>query len=197
MNKTLTISLIAALGIAGGGAYVLMDSDKSFADYVPDSVSSIVGDYIPGFTKSETMTISATDTMDVVAPQMQEAPLSQIPSQEAMQELTQETSQQIEPQVEPVVEQQLMEKNDDNAVEIAMDEIQKSLNEIAEIAPVTTSKNPKAVKIGKKIEDATSKLTKIDLENKELEEKFQNILRKNRELAKKLQAIDKQIADAS
>ncbi len=193
MNKTLTISLVAALGLVGGGAYMLMGTNKNFSEYVPNSVSSMLGDYLPSSFKAESIiepTIAVEESIQFEA---------QI--QEETQEVVIIEPQAEEPQAEYIEEEQVeqqqeVEQNDDNAVSIAMDEIQKSINEVSTpLAVEGTRDNPKVNSITKKIDDANTQISKLDIENKELEERFQNILRKNRELAKKLQEIDKQLTN--
>ena len=47
MNKKLTISLVVALGVLGGGTYMIMDSDKNLSEFIPEPVTALIGDYLP------------------------------------------------------------------------------------------------------------------------------------------------------
>ena len=215
MNKVLTISLVAVLGVLGGGAYLLSESDKNFSEYVPEPVTSLIGDYLPDNFKAKQQTIvenvvetpqystMVEETVEVVEdsvqiePEVQEVALPVESVQEVVDEDTQQNTQQeieqvTEQDVEESAEQDVLEQSDENVVELAMQEIQKSLDD-ASMPVEVTSNNPKAKVIEKKIVAASTKISKLDIENKVLEEKFQNILRKNRELAKQLQEMDKQL----
>jgi hypothetical protein len=200
MNKTLTISLVAALGVAGGGAYVLMDSDTNYSEYVPEPVTALIGDYLPDNFKAVPQTVSEVPQYTT----MVEEPIEEIV--EDTDQIMEQGIQQVEPQVEEfvedipdqqaveqVVEQDNLEQDDEGVVEIAMQEIQARINETS-VPMGSTSSDPKVVVIEEKIVAASTKISKLDLENKELEDKFQKILRKNRELAKRLQEIDDQLA---
>ncbi len=190
MNKTLTISLVAALGLVGGGTYMLMGTDKNFSEYVPDTVSSMLGDYLPESLKAKTI----SDSTVIIEEYVKEEEEPQI-QQEAQKEVVVIDSQGESVTAEQEAEQQVQEQNKDDAVSIAMDEIQESINEIPNpLAVEKTPENSNVSNITQEIDNASMKISKLDIENKELEERFQNILRKNRELAKKLQEIDKQLA---
>ena len=195
MNKTLTISLVAALGLVGGGAYTLISTDKNFSEYVPDTVSSMLGDYLPESLKAKTIsdsTVIIEEYVKETEPQIQQEEAQQEPQEEVV--VIDSQTESIE-KADQEIEQQVQEQNNDNAVAIAMDEIQKSINEVSPSTAIEkTPNNSNASNITKKIDEASMKISKLDIENKALEEKFQNILRKNRELAKKLQEIDKQLA---
>jgi hypothetical protein len=219
MNKTLTISLVAALGVVGGGAYMLMDSDKNFSEYVPEPVTALIGDYLPSNFKTEQQDIVETqisgiveDTAEVVedyadaqdSVQMEEVQQSAPQIEETLEVVEENNTQQIEnnydpaPQqtVEQSAEQNDLKQGDDNVVDLAMKEIQESLNEVSNQVEVT-SNNPKAKIIEEKIVAVSNKISKLDMENKKLEEKFQNVLRENRELAKQLHDIDQQLTQSN
>ncbi len=208
MNKTLTISFVVALGVVGGGAYLLTSSDKNFSEYVPDPVTALMGDYLPDNFKAEQQSIAETiveaphnsiliekpiqievGSIQVEREVHQAVPEGEVVVQEVAEENTLQNAQKD-------IEQGSLEQSDESAVEIAMQKIQKSLDEISTPTDVT-SNHPKAKIIEKKIIVASSKISKLDIENQKLEEKFQNILRKNRKLAKKLQEIDKQLVQSN
>lgn len=212
MNKTLTISLVTALGVVGGGSYMLMNSDKNFSEYVPEPVTSLIGDFLPDNFKAEQQlvvempqssiaveeSIQINEDFTQVVEDSVQVPEDSVQIEQEVQEVVEENTQEkiIEQAIEQTPQQDVLEQNDENIVELAMQEIQKGLDEVSTPEKIT-SKNPKAKIIEKKIVDVSTKISKLDMENKELEEKFQNILRKNRELAKQLQAIDKELAQSN
>jgi len=205
----LTTSLVTVLGVAGAGGYLFMNPDKNFSEYVPEPITSLIGNYLPNQLKAEAVIEVSeiveeqiqVETMPDEQQQHEEVVLME--AQELVEEDIQDNAQQnaqqeVMPQAdesgETLTDQDFLIQDDDSSVKSAMDEIQKSINE--ESAPIKlTANDPKAKLIVKKIDDTESKITKLDAENEALEEKFQQILRKNRELAKQLQAIDKQLAN--
>ncbi len=190
MNKILTTALVAVLGIAGLSGYIFMNPDKNFSEYVPAPITSMVGNYLPRqLTVEPVMTPFTTETDE---PKPSENTV-------AIKEPTQvKLPQEVKKHNITAKDACKIAANDENAVEIAMCEIQKSINEVSDPIPsLMVSDNPKAKKIAKKIDEASFKISKLAVENKKLETKFQNILRKNRELAKKLQAIDQQLVSGN
>ncbi len=207
MNKMLTISLVAALGVVGGGSYMLMSSDKNFSEYVPESVSSLIGDYLPdNFKPAQQEIIDTSSGTASVKENNTTLAENSVPATFEVQQvqIQPEAIAEIQPQEivknsNSVVEEETIQitsdQSNESVVEIAMQEIRNDLNGVSK-AVGTASNNPKATIIENKIVTVGTKISKLDLENKELKEKFENILRKNRELAKQLQAIDKQLTQS-
>jgi len=206
MNKTLTISLVAALGVIGGGSYLMMKSDKNFSEYVPEPVSALIGDYLPENFKAkqqsqieekiEEMVEAAPQNSNIISERVEEVEIPvEIENQVEMEQTTlqkAEDLQEIEANTPQQNEKDASDQSNENVVDIAMQEIQNDLNGISSVNN-TASNDPKVMVIEKKIVAVSSEISKLDMENRELKEKFQNILRKNRELAKQLQTIDKQL----
>jgi predicted RNase H-like nuclease (RuvC/YqgF family) len=135
---------------------------------------------------------------------MEEVQQSAPQIEETLEVVEENNTQQIENNYEPApqqtveqsAEQNDLKQGDDNVVDLAMKEIQESLNEVSNQVEVT-SNNPKAKIIEEKIVAVSNKISKLDMENKKLEEKFQNVLRENRELAKQLHDIDQQLTQSN
>ncbi len=197
MNKILTTALLAVTTIAGAGGYLYANPDKNFAEYIPESVSSLVGDYLPSQLK-ETIVGAGSEGVQPVTQPAAQAQVQQVQEKEVV---LIEAHEDIAPQTEGLANEVGSNTNnnsEDDAVKNVMTEIQSRLNEVSEPKPnlvTTTSNDPKAKLLVKKINDTSSKILKLDIENKALEEKFQQIIKKNRELAKKLQAIDKELSN--
>ncbi len=193
MNKMLTVSLVAVLGVVGGGAYVYMNPEKNFSQYIPEPVTNLLGDYIPGFSESDTSTGSTIVIEEYVE---EEKPLME-PQVEA--EPVQPLAEPLE--MQQVAEEQLQSQSDDNVVSEVMDDIQKSINEVSVDEVVENKKanndNPQVISLEQEIDQVSNEIVKLDFENNQLEEKFQIILRKNRDLAKQLKEIDEKLATAN
>ncbi len=210
MNKLATISLVTVLGVAGGGAYMAMNPDKApdLAQYIPESVTGLMNEYIPEEYKPAFLTQHlVVEAEDVVqdqsfAPQQEESVVSQ---DNVEQDNQMNSAEQAQEAAEEVVANSMEGVNDEQDVmNVAMEEIQDALGkELAEQGnePVETvaeiekeaSSNPKAIKIEKKIDGINAEISKLDSENEQLKDRFQQILKKNRELAEQLKAIDEQL----
>ncbi len=180
MNNKLTISLLAVLGIAGGG-YMMKDSlpdlDMNLTQYIPEPITSILGLETSAETNSEVASMDAeqmdvTDTATAAVNDMIEE-LEVTDNAQAEQDIFMKA-----PAAAPIEEA---------AVE--------------EVAPVTQETqvqgDANSTKIESKIQENNSEITRLSLENTDLEKRFQEILKKNRSLAEELKQLDEKIAQSN
>jgi len=184
--KIITISLATVLGVAGG-AYMLMNSNVSLTQYVPESISSFISD-----TDIKANADEHSDFVD-------NAPAFIDEKEEQVEvEKPTENSEQIAESFEQVsVEEAVVEKQSSESIEKVTDTAESSpedqvYEEIAE--SINKSISSEEISIAEQIQATNNEIYRLTAENKELEALFQQILRQNRLLAEKLRELDGKIA---
>lgn len=188
MNKLTAVSLVAVLGVVGGGAYMMKDSETGFdmnnlnlsqyAEYIPEPITSLFGIESSETSPEDTATTAVNemiDSLDDTNTEMVET--AEVETQTDDQLFMQDAK------VEPEATEEMVEVEAETTKVVVED--------------VVSNNNPATGNIEAQIESNNSEITRLETENKSLEERFQNILKKNRSLANELKELDAKLANVN
>ena len=196
MNKAV-LALVAVAGVAGGSYYFLPnDVSNNIKQYLPESVTSFLGDS----PVVETVAIESEEitTTESVAVETQAFATEAVTTMTNAVENVQGNVEQVAQDVTETVSDTVQTAS--SAVEQVVTESleNEKIKAEAEVKDQAVADNsPEVIKLQKELGDMNKSISQLDQENMDLQNMFKEMLSKNKDLAIKLSQMDKELNSAN
>ncbi len=174
--KKILVSLALLVGVAAG-SYMMLSKDNGFniSKYLPEPISN--------FIKGDKVSQNITE---------QEVLSETVELEESIVEEVQEESHENSQNLEHHDNEQVTQNKEAHEMSSTVADVSDQTKAVNDAKVVIAS--PEVVKLEGELNNMNSSISKLDLENEQLQNKFKNMLKKNRELASKLKTIEGEIA---